>query len=48
MAHRSLLPCVSVFGCRRRRVPLAVYNPSWTSKLLVPYVELGNDDFGQR
>jgi hypothetical protein len=47
MAHRGLLPCVLVFGCSRRRVPLAVYNPSWTSELLVPYVEFGNDDSGQ-
>jgi hypothetical protein len=42
---RRGLPCVLVFGCRHHRVPLVVHNPSWKSELLVPRVELDNDDF---
>jgi hypothetical protein len=45
-AHRSLFPCLSLFGCRHRRVPLALCGPFWESELLVPCVELDNDDFG--
>jgi hypothetical protein len=44
MVRRSP-PCVPVFGCRRRRVSLVVHIPSWKSELLVPRVELSNDDF---
>jgi hypothetical protein len=44
MALHCLPHCVPVFECRHRRVPLAMCNRPGELELLVPCVEINNDD----